>query len=73
MENANKHRVRFSWRANRGFLEGAGGVPFSAPRLRTMVLAALVNIVPILKRIDSASIGLTVRISRRLQHFLIEE
>jgi hypothetical protein len=28
MKNANKTRVRFGWRANGGFLEGAGRVPF---------------------------------------------
>ena len=66
MENANKTRVRFGWRANGGFLEGAGLVAIFAPRLMTIVLAALVNLVPILKGIDSVSIGRTVRIRRRL-------
>jgi hypothetical protein len=29
MENANKTRVRFGWRANGGFLEGVELVPFA--------------------------------------------
>jgi hypothetical protein len=63
MKNASKTRVHFGWRANGGFLEGAGWVDFPLPRLMTTVLAALVNLVPILKGIDIASIGRTVRIS----------
>ncbi len=42
-------------------------MPFSAPSLMTTVLAALVNMVRILKGIDGAPIGRTVRIRPRLR------